>query len=236
MTTNTVKAYARERMLGNYGKAISALLTVAALRMIASGIIGTFFDSSSALMIILNLLASIIFELIGGILTAGLAYLFLKIMYGQTAFSADVFHAFREQPDKAVRIMLIFTLTAQLWEIPFLVLITPQAAAGPFFLLLALVGIVVYVLVWLTYAMAFYLLHDFPDRSAAELLVMSKELMRGNKMRFFKLMLSFLPMFLLGVIAFFIPLLWVSAYMQASQASFYRSLMLERRAAAQPQE
>ena len=76
MTTDTVKAYARERMLGNYGKAIAAILTVAALRMIATGIIGSVFSAPGVMMLILSYIASFIIELIGGILTAGLAFIF----------------------------------------------------------------------------------------------------------------------------------------------------------------
>ena len=234
MTTTTVKAYARERMLGNYGKAISAILTVAALRIIANGIIGMLFDMSSALLIVLNMAASVIMELISGILTAGLAFFFLKIMYGQDAFSADVFHAFTEQPGKAVRIMLVLTLAAQLWELPFSLLILSPAGMGNavLYYVIMVAGLFVHLYVWLTYFMAFYLLQDFPERSATELLYMSRELMRGNKLRLFKLIMSFLPMFLLSIVAFFVPMLWVSAYMQATQANFYRELMIARRGGA----
>jgi uncharacterized membrane protein len=49
--------------------------------------------------------------------------------------------------------------------------------------------------------------------------------MNGNKFRLFKLYLSFIPLILLGIITFFIPLLWVNAYMEASQAAFYQDLI-----------
>ena len=235
MTTETVKAYARERMLGNYGKAIAAILTVAALRMIATGIIGSVFSAPGVMMLILSYIASFIIELIGGILTAGLAFIFLKIMYGQDAVSVDVFHAFTEQPDKAVRITLILAIAAQLWEIPVALLAYAPFGAGsiPLLSVIALAGLVAFLYIWLTYYMAFYLLQDFPERSAIELLYMSRELMRGNRWRLFILLMSFLPMFLLSIVAFFIPMLWVSAYMQATQANFYRELMIARRTGAQ---
>lgn len=231
MTNTTVKAYARERMLGNYGKAISALLTVAALRLIASGIIGSVFDLSSILMVICNFLASLIVELVSGILMAGLAFFFLKIMYGQDALSVDVFHAFTEQPEKAVRIMLVLTIAAQLYQVPLLLFMAMPFGSGMsgLMLFLTLFGFAGYAFVWLTYSQAFYLLQDFPEKEAGELLRMSKELMRGNRVRLLGLVASFVPLFLLGVVTLFLPLLWVGVYLQASQASFYRELMIERR-------
>ena len=72
---------------------------------------------------------------------------------------------------------------------------------------------------------SFYLLQDFPDRSVPDLLKMSIRLMKGNKWRFFRMLLSFIPLTLLGIITLFIPLLWLHSYVETSLAAFYQDLI-----------
>ena len=57
-----------------------------------------------------------------------------------------------------------------------------------------------------------------------ELLEMSKEMMKGNKLRFFFFGLSFFGWALVVVLTFGIASLWVTPYMQASFAKFYREI------------
>ena len=77
----------------------------------------------------------------------------------------------------------------------------------------------------LLYAPAFFLLHDFPQYTARELLSMSRKLMSGNKIRLFYIFLSFVPLLLLGLLSCGIALLWVSPYMNATLAEFYMSII-----------
>ena len=92
------------------------------------------------------------------------------------------------------------------------------------FLLLG-IGLIINIIVGLIYSQAFYILHDFPDRSAKEILATSRRLMKGNVFRLFYLNVSFIPLYLLGAITMFIPLLWVSAYRNATNCAFYQDLI-----------
>ena len=74
------------------------------------------------------------------------------------------------------------------------------------------------------YAMVNYIIAENPGISAREALEMSKEMMRGNKFRFFRLGLSFLGWALVVVLTFGIAGIWVGPYMQASFAAFYREI------------
>ena len=86
-------------------------------------------------------------------------------------------------------------------------------------------GIAINIYVSLTYSQAFFLLHDFPDRSAKELLLTSRNLMNGNRLKLLYVNISFIPLYVLGVISLFIPLLWISVYRYATIAAFYQDLI-----------
>ena len=74
------------------------------------------------------------------------------------------------------------------------------------------------------YAMVNYIIAENPGITATEALEMSKEMMKGNKLRFFFFGLSFLGWALVVVLTFGIASLWVAPYMQASFAKFYREI------------
>ena len=74
------------------------------------------------------------------------------------------------------------------------------------------------------YAMVNYIIADNPGISAREALEMSKEMMRGNKFRFFCLNLSFFGWALVVVLTCGIAGIWVAPYMQASYAAFYKEI------------
>ena len=74
------------------------------------------------------------------------------------------------------------------------------------------------------YSMTNYIIAENPGISAREALEKSKKLMKGNKLRFFLLGLSFIGWEILVVLTLGIAGIWVSPYMQASYAEFYREI------------
>ena len=74
------------------------------------------------------------------------------------------------------------------------------------------------------YAMVNYIIAENPGISAREALEMSKEMMRGNKFRFFCLGLSFFGWAIVVVLTLGIASIWVAPYMQASFAAFYKDI------------
>ena len=84
---------------------------------------------------------------------------------------------------------------------------------------------VVTVILSLIYSQAFFLLHDFPNYSAKELLVMSRQLMKGSKGRLFYLNVSFFPLLLLGLLSCGIAYLWLVPYMNATATEFFLDLI-----------
>ena len=74
------------------------------------------------------------------------------------------------------------------------------------------------------YAMVNYVIADNPGITAREALERSKEIMEGNKFRFFLLGLSFIGWSIVVVLTFGIAAIWVGPYMQASFAAFYKEI------------
>ena len=169
-----------------------------------------------------------------GVFVSGMAYLFLNVVYSQPVSVSDIFFGFAQQPEKAVRIQAVMAAA----QLPMLITLrvaqlSPAAAVSALCGVIALVFLGLYIWVRLTYSQAFFLLHDFPERTAGELLSMSRHLMEGRRRRLILLYLSFIPLYLLGIAALLIPLLWVWVYSMSSEAVFYRSLIEAEQAAGQ---
>lgn len=76
-----------------------------------------------------------------------------------------------------------------------------------------------------SFAMAFYVINDHPEMTAMQALKESHRLMKGNRMQFFLLNLSFFGWAILGSLCFGIGTFWVSAYMETAHAVFYEELL-----------
>ena len=224
-----LKAIAKEQSLGKYGTLIGANLLILAIQLLVSGF-STVSGTGSILLIIINSLITIIINILLGVLVSGRAYLYMNLLYSQPVATADVFFGLRQQPQKAVTIQALFVLVDFIASVPaqlFVIRYSATRAASDVttaFLLLG-IGLIINIIVGLIYSQAFYILHDFPDRSAKEILATSRRLMKGNVLRLFYLNVSFIPLYLLGAITMFIPLLWVSAYRNATNCAFYQDLV-----------
>lgn len=80
----------------------------------------------------------------------------------------------------------------------------------------------------LSYSQAFYIAKDIVDSGyevkGTQAINASKELMKGHKMEYFVLQLSFLGWILLGFVTLGIGFLWIAPYIQMTNELFYRKL------------
>ena len=72
---------------------------------------------------------------------------------------------------------------------------------------------------------AYYIILDFPEWDAMKVLKKSIEVMRGNKLRYVLLQISFLPALLLSVFTCGLTLIWVMPYMHMTNTNFYLDIM-----------
>lgn len=224
-----LKAIAKEQSLGKYGTLIGANIIIFAIQLFISAITSVS-GGSSLIFFILNNLITLIVTILLGVLMSGKAYLYMNLLYSQPVSTSDIFFGMKQQPQKAVIIQAVFALVDFMMGIPAQILLfryqlSPTVNAMALTVFALGIGLFVNIYVSLVYSQSFFILHDFPDRSAKEILTTSRRLMKGNKFRLFYLNVSFIPLYLLGFITMFIPLLWVSVYRSASTCAFYQDLM-----------
>lgn len=252
-----LKASAREHLLGHYGTAMGAFVLMGLLVGAASGIVTFLVPPYTVINTILYHAIMFLIYVLTGLLNSGLCYLYLKLVCERPVSIGDFFYGFQLCPEKAVIMQAWITLLTYIANLPQIVitymikqiplsgsttlLVTDILTESqlvqlskymlPYSLSLILSG-VVSVILNLVYAQAFFLLHDFPQYSARELLQKSRRLMVHHKGRFFYLCVSFIPLFLLGFLSWGLALLWVLPYMAATEAEFFLDLIRNNTEAA----
>ncbi len=230
-SSSELKAIAREKSLDKYGTLITADILIIIIQVILAGV-STVSSAGNIITYIINEIIVLIISILLGILVSGKTYLYMNLIYSQTVSVSDIFFGFKKNPEKAVIIQSLFVLVDFVVGLPatyllFLLEKNPSLNLLLGTILALLVELVVNIYVRLTYSQAFYLLHDFEDRSAKDLLLTSKKLMKGNRFKLFSLYVSFIPLIALGVITLFLPLLWINVYKNGTLAAFYQNLIMQ---------
>ena len=122
-----------------------------------------------------------------GLFSSGSAYLYLKLICGRPVSVGDLFYGFQLAPDKAILIQAWISLITYIASLPQIILNYIMMANAshldkimnlmlPYALSLILSG-AVSVMLGLFYSQTYFLLHDFPQYTARELLQKSRRLM-----------------------------------------------------------
>jgi uncharacterized membrane protein len=141
--------------------------------------------------------------IIGGPIAFGISYYFLSFTRGKKPVLEDLFKGFSIFAKTFIAYILIVMFTI-LWS---LLLIVPGIIAA------------------ISYSMTFYIVADNGEMSGRDAIRKSKELMDGNKYRYFCLVCRFLGWFLMGILSLGIGFLWIVPYFMASNAGFYEALI-----------
>ena len=222
-------------MLGKYRNAISILLASDLILNTISLFTTTAYNST--LGIIIGVIISFILTIFGTILSVGQCSFYLNIACDQPYQFSDLFTGFKIHPDKTIITQVIIQLLTLLPFLPAIVviLITTAFYAQNIvisFLLACFLLIIGAGISWwisLRFSQVYYLLLDFPDYSAMDLLKMSWKLMKGNVGRLLYIQVSFLPLMLAGFMSFGIGLLLVHPYRNMTYTLFYLDLIQSHR-------
>lgn len=233
LSSASLKSLAKGQLLGKYGTVIGAFAIHMICVYLLTFIISLLVETNSVLGYIIYFAVSYIVSLIAGIFVCGESYIYLKITCNQPVSIRDLFWGFSNCPDKILKIQAVLAGINLICNLPALLsIIVGQNPGNPYFLLLyvaaMLAGGIVNVILSLMLSQCYFLMLDFPQYSAKEVLAKSCKVMKGNKGRLFYIDLSFIPLFLLGLCGCCIPLLWVYPYLQAVKANFYLDLMKKR--------
>lgn len=227
-TFKELKATARKNLEGNYGRAISILISVELISLLPTYIILILFSGNSIFNIICSESVSFILTAFLQVLQVGVCFFYMKLQCKQPTSSTDLFHGFMTNLNTALSIGLIFTAISYLSDLPALIFSysSMDLLSGYFFLL---GGIIINFLIVVPIRQSYYIVLDFPDFSAKQALLFSVKLMKGNYIRYILFTLSFLPLVLISFLCCGIGLLWVLPYMDASLTAFYFDLIQKYR-------
>jgi uncharacterized membrane protein len=233
-TNAELSADARRSLLGHLGTAVGSLLLFFAITMSLNQIFAAISLGNRGLDLVLSLCVRFVTSLFGSLFGIGLASVFLNLQYGHAAAVRNLFCCFSENADKAVRMRGFLTAGEMLCLLPFQILLfftseNQVASRLPLILPVAAVCFLLYGIWTLTFSMANYLFLDFTEMEPSRILRASRNMMRGNRIRLFCLLLRSLPLHLLGVFSFGVANLYAGCNQYACVAAFYKDMMTQAR-------
>lgn len=229
-TSAELKALAKESLMGKYGVAIGASVIYLLITYLITEFSMIFLLVPGIAGKILYYLSILLITVFTGIFAYGFNLIFLKFSCNAPAKVSDLFQGFSTRTKEILKAQFFRSAITFVACIPCYVFNEVVSAdkledyIGLYFLLygVALLG---QFIVMLYYNQTFFIMLDFPNYDAKKALTFSRELMKGNKGRFTYLLVSFIPVFLLGMLTCCVGYLWIIPYMQATQAQFYLDLV-----------
>ncbi len=230
-TSAVLKQGARGIMIGKYRNAISILLASDLIINTISVLSATSNDSYAGIAI--GLAISFILVLLGTILNVGQCSFYLNVACEQKYEFSNLFTGFKVHPDKIIITQIIIQLLTALPLLPAIGVMWYSFKAYNI-IVVFLIGCILLIIgaglswwIYLRYSQVYYLLLDFPDYSAKELLKMSWRLMKGHCGRLLYIQVSFLPLMLAGLVSLGIGFLLIKPYQYMTYTLFYLDLIQE---------
>ena len=228
-TSAQLKAHARRQLQGNYGIAIAMQVLVQITGFLVSGIVLAIVPSNTIATYMIAQIISYILSAVLGVTQAGIALYCLNIICNRPHGLADLLYGFKNQFEKTLVLSLIVTLPSFLYmlilELPLYFLNLADLRSLIWVYGIMLVGMIAYLYFSILLSQVFFVLLDFPSRSAGEILSSAIHIIRGHKRRLLYIELSFIPLVLLSLFTCGIGLLWIVPYQNMTHANFYLDLM-----------
>lgn len=245
MTSSQLKTQAKNLLEGRFGSAMLIMflgcMITAVLSVISNSSLSFFqvgLGMSPLVSQVTSLLVSTLLSLFSNIFSAGYALFFLNMACGRSCDVNCLFYGFRWQFQKCLTLSGCFSLVSFVLMLPFQVCLgmfqqTQRMGWMMAALLLASAAIIASTVFSLIFSQCYFLLLDFPDYTAKQLLMSSMQIMRGHKGRLFYLQMSFLPLIILALLTCGIGMLWLNPYMQMTLTCFFLDLMNPQKTPAQ---
>ena len=224
-----LKSEARASLLGNLTRPVFSVFLYTLSTAVLAELIANFRTESALLSLLFSVIVYVVLGTCSKMLRIGLSSIFLRLHFRRDVKISDLFCAFAGKSDTAVQCCAFLSLIELLFVFPLLALLSAGSALNRtvYVILLILFSLAAFfgvLSVRIRYAPHSYLLLDFPGLPAGTLLRGSARMMQGHRMRLFRLYLSFLPLYVLGVLSFGVARLWVNSYSHSAGAAFYRDL------------
>ncbi|MES9684711.1 DUF975 family protein [Gottfriedia acidiceleris] len=217
MRISSIKKTAKNRLSGNWGKAILTLVVFGVLQglihLLLNGPVNQHYTGSifldldqqdsipGGIQSVIEIISAILNTLLG----YGLLVYFIKLIRDEEKSISDLFFYFKSghQFIRGIIVGFLVTLFTLLWT---LLLIVPGIIKS------------------IAYSQVGYILKDHPEMGALDAITLSRRMMDGYKWKLFLLWLSFIGWGLLIIITFGLALFYVAPYFSATQAQFYEEV------------
>ena len=240
-----LKFLARKQMFGRFGILMGTMFIPFLISFFSLEIVTT---PSYIVTLILQFIARVILS----VLDVGTTLIYMKCACNMPTKISELFYGYRHNTAVALKIGALFVLIDTICMIPgdlvsLSILNTADltmpeinemttmnevatfynnfySVMGKYYAIMLLCILVAF-LVKLAFVPAYYMMLDFPNRNASTILKKSVEVMRGNKLRYVLLQLTFLPAMILSVFTCGLTLIWLVPYMHLTNANFYLDIM-----------
>ena len=243
-SSSELKNMAKEKLEGKYGSAMlvspvlklalafATIVPVIMLFIVPSMMIDMMKDSqiNEGVYNFLLMAVAFVYSILSTVFNAGISLFFLNIACGKRYSVSDLFFGFRWQFKKSLAIAVVMVVLNNLCMLPYQICYYTQPTEYVFqftlpTLIFYILGTAVNIPVSLALSQSYYLLLDFPQYSAKELMKLSFRVMKGHKKRLFYIQLSFLPLELLCILSLYVGYLWLIPYKNMTYTLFFLDLM-----------
>ncbi|MBQ9551002.1 MAG: DUF975 family protein [Lachnospiraceae bacterium] len=233
---------AGESLAGNYGVVIGAsiICTIVMNMLTAPLSIISGIGNLTGMVVagsIITVPASLVISLVSVLFNTGVDKMVFDVTKGERAEFGNLFYCFTHDPLTVVcsclwiLLYLLPALAAMLAGAGIfaaLVIFTKSDTAllaGTAILLITTLFYIVWVaVIGLSVSMTCFLYFDNPGMKAGDLVRSSMQMMKGRKLRLFKLYLSYAGFLILGILSCGLAFLWISPNITAAAAYFYQDI------------
>ena len=161
--------------------------------------------------------------LLGGVISVGFAYFFLELTKGRVA-DADALFARFKCFFRAFAVRFFKSVFTAVWSVLLIVIAVFIKPGNIWLMALIPAALAPAVIAAYGYALTPYILADEPKSDPLKVLGRSRAMMKGKKLKLFRLHLSFAGWILLCFLTLGVALIGVVPYIKAANAVFYRSV------------
>lgn len=229
-----LKVFAKKALEGRYKVAIYSMLAVSGVTFLGSTLTNLLFQNSSTMTLITGNIFSFILAQIMNVFAAGMSYLYLNMSRGKEYSYSDLIYLFKHNPDRVLVASLVMSVIELVMSIPYYYVYyftdpgTTLEEQAIWYLISTgwmMVAVILTMIITLPFCLTYYLLVDDLNLSGMDGLKLSLRLMKGNKWKYVRLMLSFIPWLIASLFTFYILLLWLVPYMEMTTVMFYRDVI-----------
>lgn len=227
-SSKELKSIAKERLLGHYSVFVFSYVIMNCIYSLILNLV----DMQSGSQSLIYWTTYLILTILLGVFCVGQYRMYSQLLRGNKIAVKDMWYGFRNHADKAILIQIILFGYYLLAAVPLFITLLLYSMTHIFQLIIiialaVIIFIVASVYITVSYAQALFLLIDYPDESAIELMKHSNRIMHGHKFQMFYIYASFIGIMLLVLLTFGIGMLWAYPYITCTRTLFYEELLAQ---------